>query len=159
MAPGGSTQQRGLEANKTSYRIGLHEATRKHHEGMVPSKVRSRQGASRAHCVTLAHPLRLDLRIAMALGLDDVRRVAQLARLRLDDAQTAAMLAELNAIFQLIGEMQAVDTSEVAPMSHALDMVQRLREDAVIETDQHALFQAVAPHVEGGLYLVPKVIE
>jgi aspartyl-tRNA(Asn)/glutamyl-tRNA(Gln) amidotransferase subunit C len=55
--------------------------------------------------------------------------------------------------------MQAVDTRGVEPMSHALDIVQRLREDAVTESDQHALFQSVAPQVEGDLYLVPKVIE
>jgi aspartyl-tRNA(Asn)/glutamyl-tRNA(Gln) amidotransferase subunit C len=55
--------------------------------------------------------------------------------------------------------MQAVDTRGVEPMSHALDVVQRLREDAVTEPDQHALLQSVAPQVEGGHYLVPKVIE
>ncbi len=126
---------------------------------MVPSKVRSRQGASRAHCVTLAHPLRLDLRIAMALGLDDVRRVAQLARLRLDDAQAAPMLAELNTIFQLIGEMQAIDTTGVEPMSHPRDVAQRLRCDEVTEPDRREALLALAPQAEAGLYLVPKVIE
>ncbi|MGH8700554.1 MAG: Asp-tRNA(Asn)/Glu-tRNA(Gln) amidotransferase subunit GatC, partial [Burkholderiales bacterium] len=56
-------------------------------------------------------------------------------------------------------EMQAVDTRGVEPMSHALDVVQRLREDSITEADQHAVFQSVAPQVESGLYLVPKVIE
>ena len=69
------------------------------------------------------------------------------------------MLEQLTGIFGLIEEMQAVDTRGVEPMSHAQDVVLRLREDAVTEADQHALFQAVAPQVEGGLYLVPKVIE
>ena len=55
--------------------------------------------------------------------------------------------------------MQAVDTDGVEPMAHAQDLMLRLREDAVTETDQHALFQAIAPQVEAGLYLVPKVIE
>jgi aspartyl-tRNA(Asn)/glutamyl-tRNA(Gln) amidotransferase subunit C len=55
--------------------------------------------------------------------------------------------------------MQAVDTSAVSPMSHAQDVTQRLREDAVTETDQRELFQSIAPQVEAGLYLVPKVIE
>jgi aspartyl-tRNA(Asn)/glutamyl-tRNA(Gln) amidotransferase subunit C len=95
----------------------------------------------------------------MALKLDDVKRVAHLARVAIDDAEAEAVLSQLNDVFRLISEMQAVDTREVAPMSHALDVVQRLREDAVTESDQHALFQSVAPHVEGGLYLVPKVIE
>lgn len=95
----------------------------------------------------------------MALKLDDVKRAADLARVAIDEAEAAAVLSQLNDVFGLIAEMQAVDTRGVEPMSHALDVVQRLREDAVIEGDQHALFQSVAPQVEGGLYLVPKVIE
>jgi aspartyl-tRNA(Asn)/glutamyl-tRNA(Gln) amidotransferase subunit C len=95
----------------------------------------------------------------MALSLDDVSRVAHLARIAIDEAEARAVLSKLNDVFRLIAEMQAVDTRGVAPMSHALDLVQRLRGDAVTETDQRALFQSIAPHVEGGLYLVPKVIE
>ena len=95
----------------------------------------------------------------MALKLDDVKRVAHLARVAIDEAEAQAVLSQINDVFKLIAEMQAVDTREVAPMSHALDVVQRLREDAVTEGDQHELFQSVAPHVEGRLYLVPKVIE
>jgi len=95
----------------------------------------------------------------MALELDDVKRVAHLARVAVDEAEAQAVLSQINDVFKLIAEMQAVDTREVAPMSHALDVVQRLRDDAVTEGDQHALFQSVAPHVEGGYYLVPKVIE
>jgi len=95
----------------------------------------------------------------MALKLDDVKRAADLARVAIDEAEGGAVLSQLNDIFGLIAEMQAVDTRGVEPMSHALDVVQRLREDAVTEGDQHALFQSVAPQVEGGLYLVPKVIE
>jgi aspartyl-tRNA(Asn)/glutamyl-tRNA(Gln) amidotransferase subunit C len=95
----------------------------------------------------------------MTLKLDDVKRVAHLARVAIDEAEAQAVLSQINDVFKLIAEMQAVDTREVAPMSHALDVVQRLREDTVTETDQHVLFQSVAPQVEGGLYLVPKVIE
>ena len=95
----------------------------------------------------------------MALGLDDVRRVAQLARLRLEDAQAAPMLAELNAIFGLIETMQAVDTAGVEPMSHPRDVAQRLRADRVTEPDRSDALLALAPQAEGGLYLVPKVIE
>lgn len=95
----------------------------------------------------------------MALKLDDVKRIAHLARVAVDEAEVEAVLSQLNDVFNLIAEMQAVDTREVAPMSHARDVVQRLRADAVTEGDQHALFQSVAPHVDGGLYLVPKVIE
>jgi len=55
--------------------------------------------------------------------------------------------------------MQAVDTTGVEPMSHAQDVTLRLRVDGVTEHDQHELFQSIAPQVEDGLYLVPKVIE
>ena len=95
----------------------------------------------------------------MALTLDDVKRVAHLARIAIDEAEAQAALSQINDIFKLIAEMQAVDTRGIEPMSHAQDLVQRLREDAVTEGDQRALFQSVAPQVEGGLYLVPKVIE
>ncbi len=95
----------------------------------------------------------------MALTLDDVKRVAHLARIAIDEAEAQAVLSQLNDVFKLVARMQAVDTRGVEPMSHALDLVQRLREDAVTESDQHSLFQSVAPHVEGDLYLVPKVIE
>ena len=95
----------------------------------------------------------------MALTLEDVKRVAHLARVAIDEAEARAVLSQINDVFKLIAEMQAVDTRGVEPMSHALDIVQRLREDSVTEADQHALFQSVAPQVEGDLYLVPKVIE
>ncbi len=70
-----------------------------------------------------------------------------------------AAQGQLNGIFKLIEQMQSVDTEGVAPMAHAQDVAQRLREDRVAETDQHALYQSIAPQVEDGLYLVPKVIE
>jgi len=95
----------------------------------------------------------------MALKLEDVRRAADLARIAVDDAEARAALSQLNDVFRLIAEMQAVDTRGIEPMSHARDLVQPLREDKVTESDQRASFQSVAPHVEGGLYLVPKVIE
>ena len=95
----------------------------------------------------------------MSLTIDDVRKVARLARLSMsaEEAQTAH--TQLTGIFGLIAEMQAVDTADIEPMSHAQDVVQRLREDKVTETDQRGLFQSVAPQVEAGLYLVPQVIE
>jgi aspartyl-tRNA(Asn)/glutamyl-tRNA(Gln) amidotransferase subunit C len=95
----------------------------------------------------------------MSLTLDDVRRIAHLARLAVDEAEAAAVLAQLTRVFGLIEQMQAVDTRGVEPMSHALDLVQRMRVDEVTETDRHAEFQSVAPQAEAGLYLVPKVIE
>jgi aspartyl-tRNA(Asn)/glutamyl-tRNA(Gln) amidotransferase subunit C len=95
----------------------------------------------------------------MALTLEDVKRVADLARLAIDETEARSVLSQINDVFRLIAEMQAVDTRGVEPMAHALDVVQRLREDKVTESDQRDLFQSVAPQVESGLYLVPKVIE
>ena len=95
----------------------------------------------------------------MSLSLDDVKRIAYLARIAIDDKEAAAVLKQLSVIFALIEQMQAVDTTGIEPMSHAQDVVLRLREDAVTESDQHEVFQSVAPQVEAGLYLVPKVIE
>ncbi len=95
----------------------------------------------------------------MSLTLEQVRRIAHLARLDVSDAEAQSTLVQLNGIFALIEQMQAVDTTGVEPMAHAQDLAQRLRVDRVTETDQRAAFQAVAPETEAGLYLVPKVIE
>ncbi|HWH39951.1 MAG TPA: Asp-tRNA(Asn)/Glu-tRNA(Gln) amidotransferase subunit GatC [Usitatibacter sp.] len=93
------------------------------------------------------------------LSEDDVRRIARLARIELAGAEVAGLRDELNGILGLIDQMRAVDTSGVEPMSHPQPLSQRLREDRVAETDQRERFQAVAPQVEDGLYLVPRVIE
>ncbi|MEK7230666.1 MAG: Asp-tRNA(Asn)/Glu-tRNA(Gln) amidotransferase subunit GatC [Pseudomonadota bacterium] len=95
----------------------------------------------------------------MALTLEDVKRIAQLARIEVEPREAERVLAQLTGIFRLIEEMQAVNTEGIEPMSHAQDVMLRLREDAVAGSDQHALFQAIAPQVEAGLYLVPKVME
>ncbi|MGZ5078517.1 MAG: Asp-tRNA(Asn)/Glu-tRNA(Gln) amidotransferase subunit GatC [Usitatibacter sp.] len=93
------------------------------------------------------------------LSLDQIARLAHLARLELSPAEAAAMQQQLNDILAMVDQMRAVDTSGVAPMSHPQDVSQRLREDRVTETDQRGLFQSIAPEVEDGLYLVPKVLE
>jgi aspartyl-tRNA(Asn)/glutamyl-tRNA(Gln) amidotransferase subunit C len=95
----------------------------------------------------------------MSLSPDDVKRIARLARIEISDAEAMTSQTQLNAIFDLIAAMQAVDTTGIAPMAHAQDVSQRLRADVVTETDRHAVFQTIAPAVEDGLYLVPKVIE
>ena len=95
----------------------------------------------------------------MALTLDDVQRIAHLARIDIAPDEAQQVLSRMAGIFRLIGEMQAVDTDGVEPMSHAQDVMLRLRDDVVTETDQHALYQSIAPQVEADLYLVPRVIE
>lgn len=94
-----------------------------------------------------------------SLTNEDVRKVASLARLAMTETEIESARAQLAGIFDLIAEMQAVDTSGITPMSHALDVAQRLRTDKVTETNQRDAFQAIAPQVEQGLYLVPQVIE
>jgi aspartyl-tRNA(Asn)/glutamyl-tRNA(Gln) amidotransferase subunit C len=95
----------------------------------------------------------------MSLSDDQIRRIAQLARIAIGDEESAQVRDRLNRVLGLIDQLQAVDTTGIEPMSHALDVVQPLRPDAVTESDQRARFQSGAPAVEGGLYLVPKVIE
>ncbi len=95
----------------------------------------------------------------MSLTPEQVARIAHLARIAVSPAEAEAVRQQLNGILALVERMQAIDTAGVAPMAHAQDVMLRLREDAVTEPDLHEKFQGVAPQVEGGLYLVPKVIE
>lgn len=95
----------------------------------------------------------------MSLTLDDVRRIAHLARIEITDEEAGRTLAQLNDIFAMIERMQAVDTTGIEPMSHPLGGDQRLREDAVTETDARAANMSNAPEQAEGLFLVPRVIE
>lgn len=95
----------------------------------------------------------------MPLGPAEVEKIAHLARLAIDAADVPAYAQNLSSILHLVEQMNAVDTTGVEPMAHPLDMLQRLRADAVTEVDRREVFQSVAPQTEAGLYLVPKVIE
>ena len=95
----------------------------------------------------------------MALNITDIKRIAHLARIEINEAEAQATLTKLSGILGLIEQMQAVDTVGITPMSHSQDVVQRLRDDVITETNQRELLQSNAPAVAGGLYLVPKVIE
>jgi len=95
----------------------------------------------------------------VSLSPDAVRKVAYLARLQLDQQRVPEYARELSGILDMVDKLEQSDTRDVAPMAHPLDLPARLREDAVTETDRREAFQAVAPQVEEGLYLVPRVIE
>lgn len=95
----------------------------------------------------------------MSLTPDQLKQVAHLARLELKPEQTANYARQLSNIFEMVEQLSSAKTEGVAPMAHPLEMTQRLRPDVVTEADRRAEFQAHAPSVEGGLYLVPKVIE
>ena len=99
----------------------------------------------------------------MALTSLDIARIANLARLELQPAESDRLLPQLNGFFDIVEKMRAVDTTGIAPLAHPVaaieDIALRLRDDVVSETDQRACNQRSAPLVERGLYLVPKVIE
>ena len=95
----------------------------------------------------------------MSLSDDQVRRLARLARIAVRPDESAAVVERLNRVLGLVDEMRRIDTAGIEPMAHALDLVQPLRVDSVTEPDQRERYQSVAPAVEEGLYLVPKVIE
>ena len=99
----------------------------------------------------------------MSLTPDQLQRIALLARIAVSPEEALGVTDRLNRVLGLIDQLQAVDTKGIEPMSHPLDaqlaVQQRLRPDAVTEQNRREEYQAVAPAVEGGLYLVPKVIE
>ncbi len=95
----------------------------------------------------------------MTLKSEDVRAIAHLARLHIDDDTIDDYVNDLSSILSLVDQMNQVDSSNVAPLSNPLDATQRLRDDEVTETDQRDKFQQIAPDVAEGLYRVPKVIE
>ena len=95
----------------------------------------------------------------MTLSIADVHRIAHLARIEIDAGQADEVRTKLDAIFRMINELNAIDTTGVVPMAHAQDVMLPLRDDEVTAPDDRARFQSVAPAVEDGLYLVPKVLE
>ncbi len=95
----------------------------------------------------------------MSLDADEVKKIAYLARLKIDEADIPDYVSNLSSILDLAEQMNSVNTDEVIPMAHPLHAVQRLREDEVTEQDQRDSFQKIAPKTQDGLYLVPKVIE
>jgi aspartyl-tRNA(Asn)/glutamyl-tRNA(Gln) amidotransferase subunit C len=95
----------------------------------------------------------------MALTADDVKKIAYLARLGIDQQDIDSYTTDLKGILGIMQQMGETNTDNVAPMAHPMDQQQRLRADDVTESDNRNNFQAIAPQVEEGLYLVPKVIE
>ena len=95
----------------------------------------------------------------MSLNNNDIRKLATLARIQVDDAIIDDVAGKISDILAMVDQMQAQDTSTVEPMANPLDAVQRLRRDEVSEPNQREAFQAIAPATENGLYLVPKVID
>ncbi len=95
----------------------------------------------------------------MSIDVDEVKKIAKLACLSVDENDIQSYATNLSNILDLVAQMSAVDTTGVTPMSHPFDVVQRLREDVVTDVNRREEFQAIAPKTKDGLYLVPKVIE
>lgn len=95
----------------------------------------------------------------MSLTPDQLQRIALLARIDVAPGEAPGVTERLNQVLGLIDQLQSVDTQGIEPMSHALDVIQRLRPDEVTEPDRRDDYQKGAPAVDQGLYLVPKVIE
>lgn len=95
----------------------------------------------------------------MTLTADDVKKIAYLARLGIDQQDVESYTKDLSGMLELMTQMGETNTEGVLPMAHPMDQSQRLRVDEVTEQDNRNNFQAIAPQVEEGLYLVPKVIE
>ncbi|MCW8855684.1 MAG: Asp-tRNA(Asn)/Glu-tRNA(Gln) amidotransferase subunit GatC [Gammaproteobacteria bacterium] len=95
----------------------------------------------------------------MSLTPDDVKKIAHLARLGINESDIDDYASNLSNILHLVEQMNSIDTSNVSPMAHPQDVSQRLRADEVLEENQRERFQKIAPLTENGLYLVPQVIE
>lgn len=95
----------------------------------------------------------------MSIQQDEIEKIAELARLRIEPDQIGPLTERIAEILRMVDQLQAVDTSNVSPMANPMDASQRLRPDVVTESNRRDEFQAIAPAVENGLYLVPKVIE
>ena len=95
----------------------------------------------------------------MAIEQDEIEKIAELARIRIGDEQIGEVTQRITEILGMVDQLQAADTEGVSPMANPLDSTQRLRADEVTEADRRNDFQAIAPAVEDGLYLVPKVID
>ena len=95
----------------------------------------------------------------MTLKSEDVRNIAHLARLHIDDDAIDQYTSDLSSILSLVDQMNQVDSSGVTPLANPLDATQRLRDDEVTEIDERDKFQQIAPDVTAGFYRVPKVIE
>ena len=96
----------------------------------------------------------------MSLTRQDVEKIAQLARLSITEQEMPVYVTSLSSIVNFVDELSRADVGSVLPMAHPLDgQHQRLRADAVTESDHHAKYQLNAPAVAAGLYVVPRVID
>ena len=95
----------------------------------------------------------------MKIKPEQINKIAYLARLKIDKSEAASYANTLSEIFELVEQMNAIDTDGVEPLLHPIEVIQRLREDMVTEKNERKSFLKIAPETKDGLYIVPKVIE
>lgn len=95
----------------------------------------------------------------MSIDQHEIENIAELARIRIAADQVGEVTRRIDTILAMVDTLQGADTAGVEPMANPLDATQRLREDCVTEDNQREAFQAIAPAVADGLYLVPRVID
>ncbi len=95
----------------------------------------------------------------MSFNQKDIEKIADLARIGVSGTQTSELCEQLNGIVQMIAKINSVNTEGTLPLAHPFDATQSLRPDVISETNQRELFQSIAPQVQLGLYIVPKVID
>lgn len=95
----------------------------------------------------------------MPISQEDIEKTADLAKIEISDEQASMLCDDLSEILKMVAKINDADTDNVQPLAHPLDATQPLRVDQVTETNQRELFQSIAPKVQSGLYIVPKVID
>lgn len=95
----------------------------------------------------------------MSIEQDEIEKIAELARIRISDEQLGEVTERITEILGMVDQLQAADTADIEPMANPHDAIALLRADVVTQSNQREAFQAIAPAVENGLYLVPKVID
>ena len=95
----------------------------------------------------------------MALSPEEVKKIAFLARLSIQEENIQQYSEDLSGILDLVEQMNAANVDDIEPMAHPQDAMQRLRDDIVTEVNQREKLMSNAPSQQDGLFLVPKVLD
>ena len=95
----------------------------------------------------------------MSIDKSDIKHLCNLSKLNLDEDEQSLFLNQMQSILGMIEELQEVDTGDIEPMAHPLQMTQRLRVDEITEFNERDKYQKNTEFAEDGFYKVPKVID
>ena len=90
---------------------------------------------------------------------DTIIKIADLAKIEIHDKKIEDISSSLQKILNLVNEMNTINTDDIEPMSHPLNLKQELRKDKVLEENKRDLFQKNNKYTENGYYKVPKIID